>query len=226
MSNLLFINSLVGEEFTEWVTLGATALLALTIVAVCVLLLKRKLGTTDIVYAGVALATSFVLSFIKVAPVQYGGSITLASLVPLIVYTYFFGFTHGLLTGLIYGLLQFIQSPYILTPATFILDYLLAFGAICMAGVVNKIKNQKVAILTSGCLVYAVRFLMHFISGIIYFNQGAIWVNLPADSAVVYSFLYQTVYLIPDLAICLIVLGILISTKTIDRLRPKSITQK
>lgn len=42
-----------------------------------------------------------------------GGSITLASMLPLMVYSYMFGARKGVFAGLIYGVLQFIQNPQV-----------------------------------------------------------------------------------------------------------------
>ena len=222
MSNLLFLNQLVSEDLTDVITLVATILVALLIVAVCILMAKSKLKTTDIVYAGVSLASSFVLSFIKIAPVQYGGSITFASFVPLLIYTFYFGFSRGLVCGLIYGVLQFLQDPYILTPVTFILDYLLAFASIAVMGFFSKSCKNKTSILALGAIcVYACRFLMHFASGIVYFNMDAVWASIPASNAVMYSFLYQVVYLVPDAIICIIAILILSRGGVIDKLKPK-----
>lgn len=75
-------------------------------------------------------------------PVTYGGSITLASFVPLLIYTYVYGLADGLLTGLIFGLFNFVTGPYILTPLTFILDYLLAFASIGLMGIAGKFTKK------------------------------------------------------------------------------------
>lgn len=223
MSELLFFNSLVEESFTDYVTICSTILIVLLIVAIGVMIAKKKLATQDIAYAGVAISLSFVLSFIKFTPVQYGGSITLASLAPLLIYAYYFGFAKALVCGFIYGILQFLQDPYILTPATFTLDFLLAFASVSVMGLFSKAK-LNVATLTLGTTAsIATRFFMHFISGILYFNHGSIWVNLPAESAVSYSLLYQTVYLVPDFIICLAVILILYKTRVIERIKPKSL---
>jgi len=90
MSDLLFFNSLVEENFTDLVTYTSIALIVILLIAVGVMLARKKLATQDIAYAGVAISISFVLSFLKVTPVLYGGSITLASLAPLLIYAYYF----------------------------------------------------------------------------------------------------------------------------------------
>ena len=221
MSDLLFFNSLVEESFTNTVTYFSIAIIAILIVALGIMLARKTLAAKDIAYAGVAISLSFALSFVKVTPVLYGGSITLASFAPLLIYAYYFGFAKALVCGLIFGLLQFIQDPYILTPATFMLDYLLAFASISIMGLFSKFKlNAKTIVLgTTTSILF--RFLMHFISGILYFNHGSIWVNLPADSAVAYSLLYQTVYLIPDLIICLTAMLLLHKMRVLEQIKPK-----
>ncbi len=222
MSDLLFFNSLVEENFTDLVTYTSIALIVALLVAVGVMLARKKLATQDIAYAGVAISISFVLSFIKVTPVQYGGSITLASFAPLLIYAYYFGFAKALVCGLIYGLLQFIQDPYILTPATFTLDYLLAFASVSIMGLFSKLSLNAKTVTLGTTLSILCRFIMHFISGILYFNHGSIWVNLPANSAVSYSLLYQTVYLIPDLIICLAVMLVLLKTRVLEQIKPRA----
>ena len=129
----------VSEKTTDivtWVSLGAIAVLIVALVLICIF--NKKYSTLEIAYAGVCLAASFALSFIKVSPVQYGGSITLASFVPLLIFAYKFGPVKGTITGLIFGLFNFISDPFILTPMTFILDYLLAFASIGLMGFAPK----------------------------------------------------------------------------------------
>lgn len=233
ISYLLLANE-VSEETTKLVSIISIAAIAVLLVALLTLcLVKRNFDTHSIVYAALCVASSFVLSFIKLAPVTYGGSITLASFVPILIYAYAFGALRALVVGAVYGLLQFVQDPYILTPVTFVLDYLLAFMSIAIMGFMRGKKGDvdgadgggsampKVAlsrVVTGTVLVYLFRFIVHFFSGLIYFNLGAIWAEIPATSAVVYSFLYQTVYLIPDMIITLAVLIILVKRGAFARL--------
>ena len=146
-----------ATDIVTWVSLGAIAVLVIALVLICIF--NRKYTTTEIAYAGVCLAASFALSFIKVSPVQYGGSITLASFVPLLIYSYKCGAVKGTIAGLIFGLFNFISNPYILTPLTFILDYLLAFASIGLMGFAPKLGKlsltAKVAIGT--VIVYVAR---------------------------------------------------------------------
>ena len=228
----MFLFSLlaVSDDTTKIVTIvSAIACVALLAVIALLCLKNEKTGgryaTKHIAFAGVSLATSFVLSYLKVSPVLYGGSITLASFVPLLLYTYVYGAREGLLVGLIFGLLNFVSGPYILTPMTFVLDYLLAFASIAVMGFFNKgrlTEKSPALSFTLGCVaVYATRFLFHLFSGFIYFAQDAIWVELPTwavDGAFIYSFIYQCIYLPADCLIACITGVLLIKTGILKRL--------
>lgn len=187
-------------------TLIISIVAVVLIVGVMIMLcfVTKKMTTRSIVFAGVTIALSFCLSYIKIAPVPNGGSITLASMLPVMIYAYFYGFGPGLLCGVCHGLLQFIQSPYVLTPVTFILDYVLAFASIALVAVFKKMQNKTASLSLGITLAYFVRFLFHFISGIIYFSEGAIWTDLPQDSGIIYSLIYNAVYLVPDYFIAVV----------------------
>lgn len=223
MLDLLFFFTQLDEsagDLLNYVCMGVVILAVAILIILC--RLNKKFDSKELAFAGVCLSASFVLSFIKIAPVQYGGSITLASMLPVMIYAYFYGFSHGLLAGIIYGLLQFIQSPYILTPATFALDYIFAFASISLMCVAKTLKPKiggALAITAGASCVYLFRFIMHFLSGMIYFDLGSVWTNLPASSGAIYSLLYQIVYLVPDYLITLIAFLLLEKNKVINRLR-------
>ena len=211
----------VSEKTTDivtWVSIGCIAALAIVLTLLCIF--GKKYSTREIAYAGRCLALSFALSFIKVSPVQFGGSITLASFVPLLIYSYKFGPVKGTLAGIMLGLFNFISDPFILTPLTFILDYALAFASIGLMGFAPKFgKLPRSAKVTIGTvLVYVARFIFHLLSGFIYFAENSIWVDLPATNMFVYSFIYQCVYLPAACGICIVVLFITAKTKALDKL--------
>lgn len=222
----MFLNNLLEVSartttIVMWISVAAVVILLAVIAAIC-FKGNKNYDARHIAAAGVTVALSFALSYLKVTPVTYGGSITLASFVPLLIYAYVYGITDGLLVGIIFGLLNFISGPYILTPMTFILDYLLAFASISVMGLAKKFtKKQTFNVVLGTIAVFAVRFFFHFISGIIYFNNDAIWVELDPwalSNAFIYSFIYQCLYIPADCAIATITLYILAKTKVFDRL--------
>lgn len=216
--SLLAAVSKQTTDIVTWVAIGCIALLAIGLALTCIFV--KKYTTHEIAFAGICLALSFALSFIKVSPVQYGGSITLASFVPLLIYAYKFGPVKGTLAGITLGLFNFISGPYILTPLTFFLDYVFAFASIGLMGFAPKFgKLSLAAKVTIGTvLVYVVRFIFHLLSGFIYFAENSIWVDLPTPNMFVYSFIYQCVYLPADCALCAIVLFVTAKTKALEGL--------
>ena len=211
----------VSEQTTEivtWVSIGVIAVLAIVFALLCIFV--KKYSTHEIAYAGVSLALSFALSFIKFTPVQFGGSITLASFVPLLIYAYKFGPVKGTLAGEMLGLFNFISGPYILTPRTFFLDYVLAFASIGLMGFAPKFGKLPLTakVCIGAVLVYVARFIFHLLSGFIYFAENSIWVDLPAPNMFVYSFIYQCVYLPADCVIAVVVLFTTAKCKALDRL--------
>ncbi len=224
----MFLYSLleVSEQATnvvKWISVGAVVLL-LAVIGLIGLISHKKFDAKRIAFAGICVATSFVLALIKFKPVQYGGSITLASFVPVLIFAYVFGVRDGLIVGLIHGLLNFIESPYILTPATFILDYLLAFLSIGVMGFFGNLPRKSKAAMpvVLGCVaVFALRFVFHLLSGAIFFLQDAVWVSLPnwaMRNAFIYSLIYQCVYIPADCLIATLTLLALCKTGVLDKL--------
>lgn len=224
----MFLYSLleVSEQTTEtvkWISVAAVIVL-LGVIAAISLARKNRRDTKRIAFAGVCVAMSFTLAVIKFSPIQYGGSITLASFVPIMLYAYVYGVADGLIVGLVHGLLNFIEDPYILTPATFLLDYLLAFASVGVMGFFGKMRREEKGVLPlvlGSISVFSLRFISHLCSGAIFFLQGAVWVDFPAwatANAFIYSFIYQCVYIPADCLIATFTLIALAKTGVIDRL--------
>lgn len=129
------------------------------------------------------------------------------------LYSYMFGTKKGVFAGMIYGVLQAFQDTYILHPAQFLLDYPLAFSAIGLAGHVRAhrffaISPSKIRFgrgrRGSGTAGNALRF------GHLCFRRIC-----PRRSAVaLYSFIYQASYVLPDIAIVIVVGALLLSSRT------------
>ncbi len=217
MSNFLLFAD--ATEVINILTIVVLALLIVICLVVCVTNKKNPQTTKSIVYGGACVAASFALSFIKVS-MTYGGSITLASMLPLFIYCYVFGVGKGLVVGVVYGLLQFIQGPYFMTVPQFFLDYILPFAGICLAGVFKKVMPEKGAIFCGAVLFSILRLAFHIGAGIIWFYQPdgvvgtlPIFGDTAGMSAFVYSFLYNAIYMVPETIILLAVLWYLVASK-------------
>ena len=163
------------------------------------------------VLAEIAIFTSLatVLSTIVIYVMPQGGSITLASMVPIIWLAMRRGPKVGVVTGVIYGLIQFAMLHFI-TPAPdaiiqVLLDYPLAFGVLGLAGFFPKYPVIGTAV---GVFL---RFIMSFISGVIYWAP----VIAPRLDPYIYSSIYNGSYLLPELIITIFVVFLLQASKTL-----------
>lgn len=176
-------------------------------------------NTKSLTYAGICIAISYALSYIKFGEGPQGGSITLASMLPLMLYSYIFGARKGVLAGLVYGVLQCIQDPQIYEPLQVMLDYPIAFSALGLAGLFKNcklFKGKKIleflaGIIIAGCM----RYLAHVLSGYFVFYSYAAWSDSAAlqASPLLYSIVYNTLILI-DTVIDVVVGILLFSSKT------------
>lgn len=107
-----------------------------------------------------------------------GGSVTAASLLPLMIYSYMFGVKKGIFAGFIYGVLQAIQDPWLIHPAQFLLDYPVAFACIGIAGLFAKTeklaKLPQVQFGLGAIAASALRFLCHILSGVFAFPSRCV----------------------------------------------------
>lgn len=161
--------------------------------------------TKNLAFAGVTIALSFALSYVKLFSYPFGGSITLASMLPLIIYSYVFGARKGLIAGAIYGFLQFFQSPQIYHPLQILLDYPIAFAGIGLAGIAKNftcIKKEVFKFMLGASFSCFARFVGHFLSGIFFFGMYGVEYGIP--SPVVWSLVVNLI-MFAELAIILVV---------------------
>ncbi len=172
---------------------------------------KLRFTSRSLAYAGICVAMSFALSYIKLWDMPNGGSVTLVSLLPVMIYAYAFGAKKGVFVGFAYGVLQATQDPWIIHPAQFLLDYPIAFSCVGLAGLFggSNVAEEKpwLKFLLGGLLAGAFRYLCHLLSGVFAFEAYAEGVN-----PWVYSLIYNS-YVFVDLAFVLIVGAFVFSSK-------------
>ncbi len=210
----------------EDVTLVGWILLAVLAACAAALLLiarnKQKWTPQMLANAAICMALSFVLSYIRLFKLPQGGSVTPASLLPILAFAYYHGTVPGLVVGIAYGFLQMIQDPWIVSAAQAALDYPLAFGCVAFAGVFGQLQHRKGwkellcwlgAVLTVGLG----RFVCHTLSGVVFFAEYAAESGL---SPWVYSTGYNA-FVFVDLAICLAVVAFPQVRKALARMTVK-----
>ena len=180
---------------------------------------KFVFDSKSIAYAAICIAMSFALSYLRIVRMPQGGSITPASLLPLMLYAFMFGAKKGIFAGFIYGLLQALQSPDgVIHPAQFVLDFPLAFACMGLAGLFANLKAlnklRQVQFLLGGIIAGLGRFIMHFISGTFAFGAYA----PEGQPAWLYSLGYQAGYVLPDVAIAVVAGALALCSPAIVRL--------
>ena len=194
-------------DMTE-MTVGGWVLLALLLSGgvVTFLLLRKKSGkpfwTARTMSVGaMCMALASVLSLIKLLPMPMGGSLTPASMLPLLLFAYVYGTVPGLTLGAVYGVMQFIldggnAAAYGFVPM--LLDYPVAFGLMGLAGLFRRMKNVRIGLslgMVAGCIG---RFAASFASGVIFYGAYA-----PEGwNPVWYSIVYNGTYMGAECIIC------------------------
>ncbi len=160
-------------------------------------------NTKKLIESALFIAMATVLSVIKILELPYGGSVTLASMLPIVLISYRNGVLWGLSSGLVYGVVQQLLGLKNLTYvstwqsvlAVILLDYLFAFAVIGLAGAFRKvIKSQNASLAVGAACASVIRYLFHVVSG------ATVWAGLsiPDKAALIYSLGYNATYMIPE----------------------------
>ena len=171
--------------------------------------MNKQSNSRKLTEAAIMLAIATVLSLIKLADLPYGGSVTIASMLPIVIISYRHGIRWGLLTGLVFGVIQQLLGINTLSYATswqagvaiILLDYIVAFMVAGLGGLFRKSMKQPTALLFGSLLICVLRFICHVITG------ATVWAGLsiPDSAALAYSLSYNATYMIPETIVTMLV---------------------
>lgn len=157
-----------------------------------------------LVEGGIAVALASVLSLIVIFKMPQGGSITAGSMSPIIFYSLRRGLKSGVLAGIVFGLVNFLISPYFFSPLQVILDYGLAYGALGLAGLGKSKDFSFINIMFFSSLAIGTRSIFHILAGVVFFSSYGGGMN-----PWLYSLIYNGSYLVPELIITSILIRFL-----------------
>ena len=168
-----------------------------------------------IVTGGIALALAFILSQLKLFELPNGGSVTPASILPIVIFAMAFGPGWGFIVAIIFSLLQLIGG-WLVTPFQVLLDYTLGYSAYGIIGFAALPKAKRIiygnplmrfvnggitrAIIFT-IIAYIVRWFCSVLSGVIFYAEYAGDMN-----PWIYSMTYNGSFLSLDLVFLLIVM--------------------
>lgn len=176
------------------------------------------------------IAIASLLSLINFTPLPWGGGITPASMLPIVVLSYRRGVRTGIFSGLVFGIVNVFtgfhtvsamflpgenQLMLPLAILSLFLDYLLAYSAVGLAGIFRRRKTAPTALALGSALALGIRYLMHFLSGFVIYGEWAEWFFSQTGRfgewfllrfsgtglAAVYSLIYNGTYMIPEIII-------------------------
>ena len=189
-------------QFAE-ITLTTWSILAALVILGIVLFImthnRQKWTTRMMANASLGISLAFILSYVKLYEMPQGGSVTLASMTPILMFSYAYGVAPGLMIGFAYGLLQFVQGGWFIHPVQFLLDYPLAFAMLGFSGIARRLPDRW-GMIPGVLLGVFLRFLCAFLTGIFFWGDGA-----GDQNVLMYSAVYNGTYLIPETVICLAV---------------------
>lgn len=176
---------------------------------------KHRMSTKQLVFCAMAMALAFVTSYIKVFSLPWGGSVTLCSMLFIVLVANWYGVKTGVLVGLAYGILQFIQEPFVLSFFQVCCDYILAFAALGIAGFFAKrshglIKGYVAAVLGRGAF--------HALGGYLYW-MDYMPDNFPKSLTSIYPIAYNYSYLLAEAVLTIIIISIPAVAKALNRVK-------
>ena len=198
--------------------------------------------TTRLTVSAIMLASATVLAaicaLIPFLHLPFGGGFTVASMLPVVLIAYMYGTKWGLFSAFTYSVIQILLDlmsgkgsllmGYFLPTSEdymgvgvaigiLLLDYFVAYTVLGLGGVLRNKLPKVPAIVLGVCLALSTRYLVHIVSGYLFFGTWAEWfftqegfyaignVILNAFSgqllAIVYSIFYNGLYMIPEIVI-------------------------
>lgn len=159
----------------------------------------KKLSTRILIQAAMMSAITIVLAQFHLFQLPQGGEISLGTMVPLILLARTHGSKITLLAGFLCGLIGLLLNPFIYHPVQVLLDYPLPY---MVMAIVALFRSHLYLGVTAA---FTLKFLCHFLSGVIFFAAYA----PEGMSPILYSATYNATTLVPDFVICCLILRLL-----------------
>ncbi|MDL2254143.1 energy-coupled thiamine transporter ThiT [Ruminococcaceae bacterium OttesenSCG-928-I18] len=185
--------------------------------------------TATLVEAALMVAIAFVLSFIPLFKMPWGGTVTCFSTLPILLLSFRHGGRWGVFGAAVYGCLQALQGMDSVVAAQtlgamvlcVLLDYFIAYACLGFAGpIAGRFSKPTLGLVAAITLTGLMRLGCSFLSGILiwgaYAPQGMpVWL---------YSLAYNAGWCLPDVGIVLVA-AVLLSRVPIFHLLPESRTK-
>ena len=152
-----------------------------------------KNQTLRLTETGVLLGIAAVLTVIQPFQLPFGGGITIASMLPVVLLSYRYGVKWGLFSAFVFSLIQiatgfgnvrgfFLPQDGLSTMQVLgmgicivLLDYVAAYTVLGLGGLFRKRLSPSLALGLGTFTALGLRYLVHIISGALFFGSWAEW---------------------------------------------------
>lgn len=191
----------------------------------------KKSSLLALTECAIMIALSTVLSIIKIVELPHGGSVTAASMLPIVIAVYRHGSIWGLGVAAVNSAIQLLLGMNNLSYAVnwqaavaiILFDYIVAFSVFALSAVFKKVfKNQSVAMLFGVLVSSALRFVCHTVVGC------TVWagISIPTGAAIIYSISYNATYMLPETIILSLATVYIFGTLDFSHSVPKRIKRE
>ncbi|MBR2019383.1 MAG: energy-coupled thiamine transporter ThiT [Clostridia bacterium] len=200
---------------------------------------KTKRLTVSAMMLAIATVLAVVCGLIPFLNLPFGGGFTIASMLPIVIVSYMYGLKWGLFSSAVYAILQILMDLMLGTGRSTImalflpnsedfmgyaaaiwillLDYVIAYTVLGLGGIFrNRIRNKTVALVLGTVVALSLRYLVHIVSGYIFYGAWAEWFfsqegfklgetilhHVSGNAlALLYSVVYNGLYMLPEIVI-------------------------
>lgn len=180
------------------------AALVIVLVMIVFIMVTRKIRLTPLLMAQISISVAIcaVLNSFPLFRMPQGGSVTLASTLPIVIMAFAYGPEVGMLTGFLFGVVNLFLGPYIIHPLQTLLDYPLPF---MLVGASGYFRNRYLGSIVG----QALRLFMHVLSGVIFFSSYAPVGQQEGIGLWLYSIGYNGSFVAVELVILLVILVVI-----------------
>lgn len=164
---------------------------------------KARIATKRLAFCGICIALASVAAMFTIFRFPFGGEITCCSMLLIVIPAWLYGLREGSLCGLVYGLILFALNPYIISVPQFILDYILAFSVMGIAGL---FKNSNNGLIKGYIAAIVARWAIATCAGLAWIAAG--YTAWDGWNPIPYSMAYNAAYIFAEGGLTLIILAI------------------
>ena len=167
--------------------------------------------TRKLTESAIFIALGTILSILKI-DLPFGGGVTIACMLPLVIISHRWGWKWGVLTAFVFSIIQLFlgldnvgyATSFVMALGVIFLDYIIAYTVIGLSGTFDKTLGKTRQSLAVGIAVtFVLRFCCHLVTGAWIWGvwMPDTFMNMTMTNPWFYSFLYNGWYMLAELIV-------------------------